>query len=268
VAKSFVVRSILGLGITSVTDFVRLMGKYKVARDAGIDYVTAATFTLPKKKNLLVFDSVKQVIRFSPYLKPDMVIVVSDTPVILKEIAGIIPLDYSNERSFEFNFKEIDPHEVLRVLKSNKTRVDCKLVSHDNLGYHVNRIKGTGELLNSYVALTSSMPFDKRSVMREATVKFFTAKKANVTIITDAITKIGKNYAFGRDIDSFLEKLNKQYKDYFDAVVSKDAAAIAAKKHNVDAYAVSYFRKIMLQKTLNDERIRKHNVEFKQSKTA
>ena len=266
-ANSFICKAIFGLGVTSVADFVRLMSKYKTVKDEGIDYINASSFTLPKNKNLLVFDSVKELFRFNTQIKKNMVIVISDTPVILKEIPDLIPLDYNNDRSFEFNFIEVDPHLVMRMLRNSKQSITSKFVGFDNLGYHVNRIKGTGELINAYLSVTSSMPYDKRSQLREAVVKFFAAKKPNVTVITDSIDKIGKNYIFSSDIDNFEKQLNLQFKSYHDAVNSPDASAIAAKKFEVEPYAVSYFRKLNNQKVINDERLRKNNVQFK-SQTA
>ncbi len=260
--NTFTAKCILGLGITSVIDFVRLMSKYKAIRDLGIEYVTSNTYAITKGKQLVIFDSVRELFRMHEMIKPNMVVVISDTPVILKEIPDLIPLDYSTERSFEFNFLEIDPHKVMRHMRGKET-VTSRFVNFDNLGYHVNRVRGGGELINAYLAITSSMPYDIRSKLREATVKFFMAKKANVATITDCLDVIGKKYAFTDDVTKFKASLTKHYKDYYDAVNSGDAAAQAAKKFNIDAYAVSYFRKLLNQKSVNDERLRKNNVRFK-----
>ena len=267
-AKSFVVKACFGLGVTSVLDFVNTASRYKAVQDVGIDYITAATFSLPKKKGILVFDSLLSFIRFSESLKPSQIAVVSDTPVLLKDIQGFVPLDYSNERSFEFNFKEIDMQLVLRTIKSSKASVVCRLVSRDNLGYHIARIKNSGELLNSYLALTSSMPHDKRSQLREAMVNFFSAKKPDIKGILSSIDQISKSFTFSSDLEAFKSQLGAKYTSYHEAVNSKDIPAAVAKKYDIDQYAVSYFRRLFSQKAVNEERVRKNNVQVVKSTNA
>lgn len=259
---SFKCRAAFALGITSLMDFVQLVTKYKAAADAGVAYITASTFSLPKKKDLLIFDSVREVIRMHAHIKPQHTIVVSDTPVLLKEITELVPLDWDNNRSFEFSFKEPNVQLVLRALKS-KQEVECKLVSFDNLGYHVNKARGSGTIISTYVALTSSMPFDKRSVLRTAIVQFFKSKNADFSIIEKSIKQLSKNFAFDKDADEFLEAFKQSSKKYHAAVNSKDAASVAAKKFGLDAFSLSYFKKFISQDELNHERYRKHNVQLK-----
>lgn len=260
--SSFTCKAVFGLGITSLADFVQLVTKYKAAAESGVDYITATTFSLPKKKNLLVFDSVRELIRLHAHIKPQHTIVVSDTPVILKEIKEVVPLDWDNNRSFEFSFKEPDIQQVLKTLKSTKT-VECSFVGYDNLGYHVNRIKGSGEMLNAYLAVTASMPFDKRKILRTALVDFFRAKKVNFSIIEKAIDQIGKAYVFNDDAKNFLKNFKKHCVEYHAAISSGDPASVVSKKYNVDQFSIAYFKKLLGQDDLNLERYRKHNVKLK-----
>ena len=260
--SSFTCKAVFGLGITSLADFVQLVTKYKAAAESGVDYITATTFSLPKKKNLLVFDSVRELIRLHSHIKSHHVVVVSDTPVILKEINEVVPLDWDNNRSFEFCFKTPDIQLVLKALKS-KQEVECSFVSYDNLGYHVNKIKGSGEMLNSYLSVTSSMPFDKRKILRTALVAFFRAKRVNFSTIDNAISQIGKAYVFTDDAKNFLKNFKKHCTEYHAAINSGESASLASKKFNVDQFSVAYFKKLLMQDDLNAERYKKHNVKLK-----
>ena len=260
--NTFTCRGLFGLGITSLADFIRLVTKYKAANDAGVDYITATTFALPKNKNLLVFDSVRELIRLHTHIKPQHVIVVSDTPVILKEIKDVTPIDWDNNRSFEFSFKEPDVQLVLKSLR-NKQTITSKFVSYDNLGYYVNKVKGSGEMLNAYLAVTSSMPFDKRKILRSSLVAFFKAKKPNATVIDNAIAQIGKSYVFTDDAKNFFKNFKKNYIDYHAAINSGEPSSVAAKKFKLDAFSVAYFKKLLTQDDLNIERYKKHNVKLK-----
>lgn len=260
-ANSFTCKALFGLGITSLVDFIKLMAKYKNVKEVGIVYINAASFSVPGSKQIIVFDSIKEIFRLHTQIKAHHVVVISDSPVLLKEIPDVVPLDFSNNRSFEFNFQEIDPHTVLRSLKGKST-ITSKFTNFDNLGYHVNRIKGSGELLNAYLSITSSMPFDKRAILRAAVVKFISDVKPNVKTITSALDKLSKTYIFPKDIDNFNSILIKQYKQYHAAINSDLQTENASKKYEVDRYAVSYFRKLVNQKVINDERIRKNNVKF------
>jgi hypothetical protein len=109
------------------------------------------------------------------------------------------------------------------------------------------------------------MPHDKRTQLREATVQFFQASKPDIKGILAAIDKIARSFTFTKDLDTFKSQLQAQYRAYFEAVNSKDIPAIAAKKYDIDQYAVSYFRRLFAHKAVNEDRIRKQNVKFKQS---
>ena len=266
-AKSFVCRNLFGLGITSVADFIRLMNKHKLVQEVGIDYVSAASFTFPKKAGLVVFDSIRELIKFNSYLTKDIVAVVSDTPVILKELPEMIPLDYVNNRSFEFSFKEVDPYIVLRALRTKKS-VECDLVSHDNLGYHVNRIRVGGDLINSYISLTGSLPFDARSKVRAALVEYFGDTKPSLKKAIDTINDACKDFNFDEEVNTFLDKFEVAAPNYLTAVKSEELPAVSAKKLGLDQYTIAYFRKLLSQKVVNDERIKKNNAQIKRTKTA
>ena len=262
-ANKFVCRGLFGLGITSLNDFVALVSKYKAVKDEGITYINSSSFSIPKKTSLVVFESVREIIRFHSQIKPTMVIVVSDTPVILKDIREIVPLDYSNERSFEFNFKEIDIQTVLRAFKVKGT-VTSSFTSYDNLGYHVDRVKSTdGKLLNAYLSVSSSMPFDIRSIFKQAIIKFLTETKPKQDIVTNAIEKLAKKYIFPEDVKIFNQIFAAEYKNLHGAINSSDMVANAALKFDIDKYAVSYFRKLVKQSQDNQVRLRSHNVQHK-----
>ena len=118
-------------------------------------------------------------------------------------------------------------------------------------------------MLNSYIAVTSSMPFEKRKLLRTAIVAFFRAKSINFSTLEKAIAQIGKSFAFGDDAAAFLKNFKKNCNAYHAAINSGEPAAVAAKKYNVDQFSVAYFKKLLGQSDLNTERYKKHNVRFK-----
>jgi TusA-related sulfurtransferase len=251
-------KGVFGLGITSLPDFVKYISKYKVVRQSKVGYVTTTTFVLPKAA-LIVFSSVKEVIRFHNDINENHVIVVSDTPSLIKDIPNCVALDYNQNRSFEFNFKELDVHPVLSALKSKKQTVECRLVSFDNLGYHVNKIKEGDSFINSYISVTSSLPIEERDKLRGEMITMLTSKNPSVNRVVEYLKKVNKDHNLV-EARNFCENLIDQYEAYHKALNSNLASAAAAKKYNVNAYGVSYFKRIISSNNTKIERDKRNNV--------
>lgn len=258
-------KALFGLGITSVTDLIKLCYKYKAIKESGISYYTANTSTFNKKSRIQLFDSLTEFFRFNKYITKDHVVVISDVVTILKEIDHLVPLDYDQNRSFEFNFKTPDVLLIARAIK-NKTTVESKIRSVDNLGYHISRVKNTGPLIAAFIALISNLPFDSRTVLRKALYKFFSAKKANPEIIVDTIDKLKKSFSIKDEANKFIEEFGKEHKEYYLSVNfminnPKAVAQTVANKFNVDAYTLTYFRKMIRSIDIVNHRNVKSNVE-------
>lgn len=259
--NKFTCKAILGLGITSVTDFVALCNKYKALREAGISYYTPSSVKFNKKDHIQVFDSVKELFRFVGALNSSHVVVISEVPAILKEIRGMIPLDYDQQRSFEFNFKQIDVNVISKVLKSKTQTVESALVSNDNLGYHIDRIKNTSDMTAAFISLTSNLPFDQRTVLRKSMAKFFSAKKPDVKVVTDTIAEIAKTFKVKDEAKKLIEVFTNEGSKYFTAVNAEGTSITTiANQHGVDAYTLSYMKKLMRNTTIVNARNAKSNV--------
>ena len=259
--SSFSCKAILGLGITSVLDFVRLCDKYKTLRESGISYYSATTSKFNKKATLHVFDSVKELFRFVHYLKSNHVVVISDVPAILKEIKGIIPLDYDQQRSFEFNFKKIDPNQISSIVRSKSISITSSLVSNDNLGYHIDRIKNTSDMIAAFITLTSNLPFDQRTVIRKALFKFFKAKKSDYKIVVSVISDIAKTFKIKEEAKKFNDVFKEEADKYHRAVNAQGTSLTSiANQHGVDAYTLSYMKKLMRNMDIVNNRNSKSNV--------
>ena len=249
--SSFTCKAILGLGITSVIDFVRLCDKYKVLREAGVSWYSATTFKFNKKANIHVFDSVKELFRFVHHLKPNHVVVISEVPTILKEVKGIIPLDYDQQRSFEFNFKQIDPNFIAKVLKSKTLSVESSLVSNDNLGYHIDRIRNTSDMIAAFITLTSNLPFDQRTIIRKALFRFFNGKKIDTKIVTTVISDIAKTFKVKDEAKKFIEVFSNEGFKYHQAVNTQGTSlSTIANQCGVDTYTLSYMKKLIRNMTI------------------
>lgn len=259
-SSSFTCRIIFGLGITSVTDFIALASKYKPIKEAGYSYVTANSTSYNRKVGLVIFDGVRELFKFHKYIREHQIIVVSEIPTILKEVTEIIPLDFDQQRSFEFNFKEIDIHIVLRALRSKTLKITSNFTSFSNIGYHIERVKNTSELMASYISLTSNLPFDKRTLLRRALLKFFKSKKINKSIVSDSVKDICKDFNLKEEVASFIGKFNKEAEIYHQGVNHAGAVSVVAKQLSVDQYTLAYLRKLVRSFDIVDERNRKSNV--------
>ncbi len=103
--KKFTCKALLGLGITSPTYLLGVLSRHKIIRSMLIEIVDAATYKYPTKADIVVFASLRELIRFVESIRETQVVVVSDVPTLLREISDVVPLDFDNRRSFEFNFK-------------------------------------------------------------------------------------------------------------------------------------------------------------------
>lgn len=259
-SNSFTCKCIFGLGITSVAGFVELMSKYKAVKELGIFYANANTVTYNKKAGLVVFDGVREVFRFHKMIRSTQVLVISEIPTVLKELSDVVPLDFDQQRSYEFNFKQVNPQEVLKAMKSKTLTMESKFVGYNNLGYHVERVKSTGDFIASYLALTSSLPFDRRTAVRKTMLKFFQSKKPKADIVTNGITDICKDFNLKNEITTFNSLFKKQADAYYAAVNNIGPITTIAKQLNVDQYAVSYLRKMVRSFNIVSERNSKSNV--------
>lgn len=259
--SSFTCKAILGLGITSVIDFVRLCDKYKVLREAGVTYYSATTLKFNKKADIQVFDSVKELFRFVHYLKPNHVVVLSEVPTILKEVKGLIPLDYDQQRSFEFNFKQIDPNQIIKIVKSKSLSIESSLVSNDNLGYHIDRIRNTSDMIAAFITLTSNLPFDQRTIIRKALFKFFNSKKVDTKIVTTIISDIAKTFKVKDEAKKFNDVFTEEGSKYHLAVNTQGTSlSTIANQCSVDTYTLSYMKKLMRNMDIVNNRNSKSNV--------
>lgn len=257
---SFTCKIIFGLGVTSVSDFVALMSKYKLVKEKGIQYVNANTTIYPKKAGLVVFSGVRELFRYHKSIRETQVLVVSEIPTVLKEVKDIVPLDYDQQRSFEFNFKEVDPHTVLLALRSKTVRITSEFTSYDNLGYHVERVKNTGDFIASYIALTSNLPFNVRTSIRRLLQKFFQAKKPHADTVISGVKDLCQDYSVKSEIQRFAELFSEQAEAYHAAINHAGNIASVSKQYEVDQYAVAYLKKMIRSFTIVDERNRKSNV--------
>lgn len=256
-------RGLFGLGITSVTDFFKLVNKYQVIRDAGIVYINATRMTYDKKATLVIFDGLREYFRFADSIKPNQVIVISDIPTILKEISDLVPLDYDNQRSFEFNFVPVDPKPVIRAVSSKTASVTTRLTGYNNLGYHVERVKNTSDIMAAYIGLTTLLNFDLRSKLRKNLNKFFQEKKCDLRPVINCVTNFvtdNRDSKLKEEAQTFLERFKDQGEAYYKAVRATGQSKVIAKQYGVDPYAINYFRRMQNQLQIVDERNKKSNV--------
>jgi len=259
--NSFTCKAILGLGITSVLDFVRLCDKYKALREAGVAYYTATSSKFNKKATIQVFDSVKELFRFVGYINKTHVVVISEVPAILKEIKCMVPLDYDQHRSFEFNFKPVDVSYLSKIARSKTGFVESSLVSNDNLGYHIDRIRNTSDLIATFITLTSNLPFDQRTVIRKALFKFFNAKKPDPSIVTSMIIEIAKTFKVKDEAKKFNEVFVEEASKYHTAVnIQGNSLSTIANQCGVDTYTLSYMKKLMRNMVIVNNRNAKSNL--------
>tara|TARA_B100001146_G_C16121962_1_gene408421 strand:- start:663 stop:1010 length:348 start_codon:yes stop_codon:yes gene_type:complete len=109
------------------------------------------------------------------------------------------------------------------------------------------------------MSVTASLPIESRTKLRKALVTFFTKSKPNVKPIVLLIKEFNKKHNLV-EAKSFCTYLIKQGKDYHSAINSGLASAVAAKKYNIDQYAVGYFKRIIRADTVTGERNSRNNV--------
>lgn len=263
--KEITAKAFFGLGITSVADFFKLMTKSQVVREKGVGYINANSLDYNKKAALIIFDGLREFFRFSKEIRAHQVVVISDIPTVLKEIKDIVPLDFDNQRSFEFNFMPIDPKVVIRVLNSKTAEVKTTFTKYSNLGYHVERVKNTSDIMAAYIGLTTLLNFNLRHKLRRSLSKFFQEKKCNVKLVTNLVKQFideenAKNSKLKEEAMIFIQRFEDQGQDYHKAVRSNTASKVVAKQYGADPYAINYFRRMQTQLQIVDERNKKSNV--------
>jgi hypothetical protein len=262
--KTITAKAFFGLGITSVTDFFKLMSRYQLIRDNGVAYINANKLVYDKKAGLVIFDGLREFFRFADSIKENQVIVISEIPTVLKEITDITPLDYDLQRSFEFNFNPADPKPVLRAVSSKTARAITRLVSYNNLGYHIERVKSTSDLMAAFISMTTQMPFDIRSKLRRAMNKFFQTKKCDTKLVTSYVKQLvsESDTKLKDEVNTFIDLFKAQGESYHKAVRLGGQSKVLAKQFGIDPYAINYFRRMQNSLQIVDVRNKKSNVEI------
>lgn len=262
-SKKITMKGLYGLGITSVTDFFKLMTKYQLVRDVGVAYINANRLTYDKKSGLIIFDGLREYFRFADSIREHQVIVISDIPTILKEITDLTPLDFDMQRSFEFNFTPIDTKPVIRSIASKTARVTTTFTGYNNLGYHVERVKNTSDIMAAFIGLTTLLNFDLRNRLRRHLNAFFQEKKCNLKPVIACVQQFiadNRDSKLKDEATTFITRFEEQGESYYKAVRATGQSKAIAKQYGVDPYAINYFRRMQNQLQIVDERNKKSNV--------
>lgn len=255
-SKTFTAKCVFGLGVTSSTDFVRLAARYKPLRDIGIEYINASTQKYPSRAGVVVFEGVRELFRCVAKIKPHQVLVVSEIPSLIKEVADWVALDFDNTRSFEFNFKPVDITAVIRAVRSKTLSVTSSVTTYDNLGYHVDRVSSSDKFIASWLALTSALAFNRRDIIKRGMVRFLGNKRCNPAIVISAVQDAVKGTTlFDEQVKQFVDLFEANANAYHQAINSELAPAISSKRFGVDQYAITYMKRMLRSTEVTNARL-------------
>lgn len=235
-------KKIFGLGVTQCSSFLIAAKKNAALSEKRIEYVSSISKTWPKKADLVVVDGLKPLIKHNDRIRPNQVIVVSECPALLRQVQHIEALDYNMQRSFEFIFKPFDLRTVNAAFGSKGT-VAVDLSSTQTLGYHVDQVRRSDNMVAKFVAMTSNLDFAQRETIYSAFLNMCNQPKYNPGPFYNAIDRLPENEFIDAAIDEFLDLFDVQGKNYYQAIRSNEPPPVAAKRFGVDSYGVSFFRR-------------------------
>lgn len=238
-SKTVTCRGLFGLGITSSNHIYTRLNK---AKNIEVAFVTIGEVLKKSKANVVIFDSLKSMLDNLGNIRETQVVVVSDTVVLLQAFPNLVPLDWTNPRSFEFRFVEPSIQPIVAATKRKKT-MEFPFVKLDHLGYYIDSFKQDDDTIQRFLRLLMGLPHSTRERIREAIYSYLIGKSKFKLIqetLTTYVPEEMSDLAY-----SFMELFKTQASSYKSAMESKKPPKVLAKEFGIDEYGVSFFKKLI-----------------------
>lgn len=239
-AKTITCKGLFGLGISSANSVFTRLSKSKSL--APIEFVAIGEILNKPKAKVVVFDSLKCMLANLSRIKEHQVVIVSDTVVLLQAFPNLVPLDWSNPRSFEFRFVEPNLQLISAAVKRKKT-MEFPYVKLDHLGYYIDSFKQDDDTIQRFLRLLMGLPHNTRERIRESMYHYLIGKakfKAIQETLTTYVPEEMSELSY-----QFVELFKTQAPSYREAMESKKAPKAIAKELGIDEYGISFFKKLV-----------------------
>ena len=221
---------IYGLGVLDLSVFLKEI--YKTHKPNTVALVSSRA-NLDKAK-VLLFNSVATLKQLISLIKPTHIIVVSDTPVNLRSIEGLIAIDYDGGAVSTFQLKPLKKV----VEKPNRAFTFIKV---DVIKEAVEKQSGS-DFVTAYIQLISHAPDKHKTTLKELLKSFFHQKEDLQKTLEGlrSLFPVTANFMATR----FLYKLEEEGVAYRDAILSDLPDDKAAEKFKLEQYPIAYFRRL------------------------
>lgn len=231
---------LFGLGITSANTIFTKLNKSKSLEP--VLFVPLGGVLKRSKARVVIFDSLKTFLENISNTMPHQVLIVSDVPVLLQTFPTLVPLDFTNPRSFEFRFNEPNLALVLQAAK-RKNPIEFPMLDMDHLGFYIDTFKQEDDTIQRFLRLLMGLPHNTRERIRESIYAFLVGK-AKFKVIQETL----KTYVPAEMSDlsyQFVELFKTQAVAYREAIESDKPPKVLAKQLKLDEYGISFFKKLV-----------------------